>query len=113
MGNTKCPRHGRSKLAFACAHLRVVRCPLTVGGARVQLLVRGSGGNDELLVEYAVCPGCAAQVGSHDGEQPFDELEARLNTVAGSPECAACEVEDLWDREPLPVTKVYIPERRP
>lgn len=109
MGITMCPRHGRSSLAFACPHLRAVRLPLTVGGVRVQLVVRANG-VDEVWLEHAVCQACAAAVGVHDSERSIDQVEERLNNVAGDPECASCEREDRWEREQMPVAKVYFPE---
>lgn len=109
MGITMCPRHGRSSLAFACAHLRAVRFPLTVGGVRVRLLVRAEGVH-ELWREHAVCRACAAAIGIHDSEGSVDQVEESLNTVAGAPECASCERDDRWERDQMPVAKVYLPE---
>jgi hypothetical protein len=108
LGTVTCPRHGRASLAFACPHLRAVRFPLSVGGVRVQLLVRAEG-VDEVCLEYAVCQPCAVAIGTHEGERSFDQVEERLNAVAGDPECASCEREDRWEREQMPVAHVFVP----
>ena len=105
MGVTLCSKHGRSSVAFACAHLRARRDPL-LGGLRV-VWSMPTGSLSEDVIEFALCAECAskASISLDDHIAPSGALLDILNHLAGMPECARCE-EERWDRSSIPVVEL-------
>jgi hypothetical protein len=90
MGRTLCPSHGRSPLAFVCAHVAdAVRIGRPVATRRIEVdwnLDIGDG--QPVIVEHSVCHACWSLAEQRFGHRELEERD--LDTVSDAVTCFRC-----------------------